>query len=43
MDLHRGAHNLVGPSSGGIAEARIYDATGLVGRSIQSLALRLRE
>lgn len=37
------ARTLVGPSSGGIAEARIYDATGLVGRSIQSLALRLRE
>jgi len=37
------ARTLVGPSSGGIAEARIYDATGLVGRSIQSLALRLRD
>jgi len=36
------ARTLVGPSSGGLAEARIYDATGLVGRSIQSLALRLR-
>ena len=37
------ARTLVGPSSGGIAEARIYDAQGLVGRSIQSLALRLRD
>jgi acyl-Coa thioesterase superfamily protein/acyl-CoA thioesterase superfamily protein len=37
------ARTLLGPSSGGIAEARIYDTTGLVGRSIQSLALRLRE
>ncbi len=37
------ARTLVGPSSGGLAEARIYDATGLVGRSTQSLALRLRE
>ena len=37
------ARTLLGPSSGGIAEARIYDATGLVGRSIQSLALRMRD
>ena len=37
------ARTLVGPSGGGLAEARIYDATGLVGRSTQSLALRLRE
>ena len=37
------ARTLVGPASGGIAEARIYDATGLVGRSTQSLAVRLRE
>ncbi|HUN70358.1 MAG TPA: thioesterase family protein [Burkholderiales bacterium] len=37
------ARTLVGPDSGGIAEARIYDAAGLVGRSIQSLALRLRD
>ncbi len=37
------ARTLVGPASGGLAEARIYDATGLVGRSTQSLALRLRE
>ena len=36
------ARTLVGPASGGLAEARIYDAAGLVGRSIQSLALRLR-
>ena len=37
------ARTLVGPASGGLAEARIYDAAGLVGRSTQSLALRLRE
>jgi hypothetical protein len=37
------AQTLVGPSSGGIAESRIYDAGGLIGRSIQSLALRLRD
>jgi len=37
------ARTLLGPSSGGIAEARIYDTAGLVGRSIQSLALRLRD
>jgi hypothetical protein len=37
------ARTLLGPASGGLAEARIYDTTGLVGRSTQSLALRLRE
>jgi hypothetical protein len=37
------ARTLLGPASGGIAEARIYDATGLVGRSTQSLAVRLRD
>ena len=37
------ARTLAGPASGGLAEARIYDAAGLVGRSTQSLALRLRE
>jgi len=36
------AQTLLGPASGGLAEARIYDATGLVGRSTQSLALRAR-
>jgi hypothetical protein len=36
------ARTLLGPASGGLAEARIYDATGLVGRSTQSLALRAR-
>jgi hypothetical protein len=36
------ARTLLGPASGGLAEARIYDAGGLVGRSTQSLALRLR-
>jgi hypothetical protein len=37
------ARTLLGPASGGIAEARIYDATGLVGRSTQSLAVRRRD
>jgi hypothetical protein len=37
------AQTLLGPSSCGIAEARIYDTRGLVGRSVQSLALRRRE
>jgi hypothetical protein len=37
------ARTLLGSSSGGIAEARIYDTGGLIGRSVQSLALRLRE
>ena len=36
------ARTLLGPDSSGLAEARIYDAAGLVGRSTQSLALRLR-
>ena len=36
------AQTLVGPASGGIAEARIYDVDGLIGRSTQSLAVRLR-
>ncbi len=37
------ARTLLGPSGGGIAEARIFDARGLIGRSTQSLAIRLRE
>ncbi len=36
------ARTLLGPASGGIAEARIYDEGGLIGRSTQSLAVRLR-
>ena len=36
------AQTLLGPASSGLAEARIYDAAGLVGRSTQSLALRAR-
>ena len=36
------AQTLLGPASGGLAEARIYDTIGLVGRSTQSLALRAR-
>lgn len=34
------AASFFGPVSGGLAEARIYDAGGLVGRATQSLALR---
>ncbi|MEW6688652.1 MAG: thioesterase family protein [Pseudomonadota bacterium] len=37
------ARTLLGPSGGGVAEARIFDSTGLIGRSTQSLAVRLRE
>lgn len=36
------ARTLLGPTSGGLAEARIYDAAGLVGRSTQSLVVRAR-
>ncbi len=36
------ARTLLGASGGGVAEARIFDATGLVGRSTQSLAVRRR-
>ena len=37
------ARTLLGSSGGGLAEARIFDSIGLVGRSTQSLAIRLRE
>ena len=37
------ARTLLGPDGGGLAEARIFDARGLIGRSTQSLAIRLRE
>jgi hypothetical protein len=37
------ARMLVGPSGGGLAEARIFDSLGLVGRSTQSLTVRQRE
>jgi hypothetical protein len=37
------ARTLLGPNGGGLAEARIFDAHGLIGRSTQSLAIRLRE
>lgn len=36
------ARTLVGPAGGGIAEARIFDERGLVGRSTQSLHVRPR-
>ena len=37
------ARTLLGPDSSGLAEARIYDEQGLIGRSTQSLVVRLRE
>jgi hypothetical protein len=37
------ARTLLGPNGGGLAEARIFDARGLIGRSTQSLAIRLRD
>jgi hypothetical protein len=37
------ARTLLGPDGGGLAEARIFDALGLIGRSTQSLSIRLRE
>jgi hypothetical protein len=37
------ARTLVGPSGGGLAEARIFDSLGLAGRSTQSLSIRSRE
>jgi hypothetical protein len=37
------ARTLLGSDGGGLAEARIFDALGLIGRSTQSLAVRLRE
>lgn len=37
------ARTLLGPNGGGLAEARIFDAQGLIGRSTQSLAVRPRE
>jgi hypothetical protein len=36
------AKTLVGPSGTGLAEARLFDADGLIGRSTQSLAIRAR-
>jgi hypothetical protein len=37
------ACTLLGPDGGGLAEARIFDVHGLIGRSTQSLAIRLRD
>lgn len=37
------ARTLVGPAGGGVAEARIFDSLGLIGRSTQSLSIRPRE
>jgi len=37
------ARTLLGPDGGGLAEGRIFDARGLIGRSTQSLAIRRRE
>lgn len=36
------AQTLLGPDSGGLAESRIYDKQGLVGRGTQSLVVRAR-
>ena len=36
------ARTLLGPRGGGLAEARIFDASGLVGRATQSLSIRVR-
>ena len=37
------ARTLLGPGGGGIAEARIFDTSGLIGRSTQSLNVRPRQ
>ena len=37
------ARTLLGPDGGGLAEARIFDAQGMIGRSTQSLAIRRRD
>ena len=37
------ACTLLGPDGGGLAESRIFDAAGLIGRATQSLAIRLRD
>jgi hypothetical protein len=37
------ARTLLGTDGGGLAESRIFDERGLIGRSTQSLAIRLRE
>lgn len=37
------ARTLLGSNGGGLAEARIFDEQGLIGRSTQSLAVRRRE
>lgn len=37
------ARTLIGSSGGGLAEARIFDAEGQIGRSTQSLSVRTRE
>jgi len=36
------ARTLLGPSGGGIAESRIFDQQGLIGRATQSLSVRAR-
>ena len=37
------ARTLLGPDGGGLAEARVFDTQGMIGRSTQSLAIRLRD
>jgi len=36
------ARTMVGPGGGGIAESRIFDVQGLIGRATQSLNIRTR-
>jgi hypothetical protein len=37
------ARTHLGPSGGGLAESRIFDAEGLIGRATQSLTVRRRD
>jgi Thioesterase-like superfamily len=37
------ARTLIGPDGSGLAEAQLFDSIGLIGRSTQSLMIRLRE
>lgn len=37
------ARTLIGPGGGGIAESRLFDVQGLIGRATQSLAVRTRD
>jgi hypothetical protein len=37
------AQTWLGPQGGGLAESRLYDAHGLIGRATQSLAVRAND